>query len=33
MVRYISDYGVGAREERDDEWRTEALANFPFEIV
>jgi Domain of unknown function (DUF4253) len=33
MVRYISDFGVGAREERDDEWRTEALANFPFEIV
>ena len=33
MVRYISDYGLGAREERDDEWRTEALANFPFEIV
>src|SRR5260370_25091636 len=33
MVRYISDYGVGAREERDDEWRTEALANFPFELV
>jgi hypothetical protein len=33
MVRYISDYGLGAREERDDEWRTKALANFPFEIV
>ncbi len=33
MVRYISDFGVGARAERDDEWRTKALANFSFEIV
>jgi hypothetical protein len=33
MVRYISDHGLGAREERDDEWRAKALANFSFEIV
>ena len=33
MVRFISDYGLDAREERDDGWRAEALANFPFEIV
>jgi hypothetical protein len=33
MVRYIPDVGVGAREERDDEWRRKALTNFPFEIV